>query len=155
MENTQIIVNQICPSSTQAWVKRGALLVDVREKEEVAELSYDVPNIINVPLTEFENRYIEIPTDKEVVVVCKSGSRSLRATGFLIHKGWDNTKVVNMKHGIVRWVHKGFATKGDTTDILANTTNSGCCSTKTSEHKSDSCCGSDHKEEKGGCCHTE
>ena len=152
MESTQIIVNQICPSSTQAWIKRGALLVDVREKEEVAELAYDVPNIINIPMTEFENRYKEIPMDKEVVVVCKAGGRSMRATGFLIYHGWDNTKVVNMKHGIERWVHKGFATKGDTSAILNNTTNSGCCSTEKSTEKSHSCCGSSHHDEKSGCC---
>jgi rhodanese-related sulfurtransferase len=49
MEN-QTLVKEICSTTTQEWVKNGALLVDVREKEEVEELAYDVPNIINIPL---------------------------------------------------------------------------------------------------------
>ncbi|MDZ7936464.1 MAG: hypothetical protein U5M51_16195 [Emticicia sp.] len=70
----QTLVKEICPTTTQTWVKNGALLVDVREKDEVEALAYDVPNIINIPLSEFEERFAEIPTiDKEVVMVCKGG----------------------------------------------------------------------------------
>lgn len=39
MEPTQTMVNEICPTSTQAWIKKGATLVDVREKDEVAQLA--------------------------------------------------------------------------------------------------------------------
>ena len=127
MEN-QTLVKEICPTTTQEWVKNGALLVDVREKDEVATLAYDVPNIINIPLSEFEERFNEIPKDKDVVMVCKRGGRSLRAAGFLVNHGYIN--VVNMQHGIERWVQKGFPTKGDT----ASATGDGsCCSTS-------SCC---------------
>lgn len=124
MEN-QTLVKEICPTTTQQWVKNGALLVDVREKNEVAQLAYDVPNSINIPLSVFEEHFTEIPKDKEVVVVCKNGTRSLRAAGFLVNHGYD--KVVNMKHGIVRWVQKGFPTKGDTASVIGND-NSSCCS---------------------------
>jgi len=123
MEN-QTLVKEICPTTTKSWIKKGALLVDVCEKNEVAELSYDVPNIINIPLSEFEERFNEIPTDKEVVMVCKGGSRSLRAAGFLVNHGFEN--VVNMQYGIERWVQKGFPTKGNN----VSTKNEGdCCST--------------------------
>ena len=61
----QSLVKEICPTTTQTWVKNGALLVDVREKDEVAELTYNVPNIINLPLSEFEERFNEIPQDKD------------------------------------------------------------------------------------------
>lgn len=114
MEN-QNLVKEICPTTTQGWVKNGALLIDVREKEEVDALAYDVPNIINIPLSDFENRYTEIPKDRDVVIVCKSGGRSLRAAGFLVNHGYAN--VVNMQHGIIRWVQKGFPTKGDTSIV--------------------------------------
>lgn len=120
----QTLVKEICPTTTQEWVKNGALLVDVRKKDEVAALSYDVPNIINIPLSEFEERFNEIPKDQDVVMVCKSGARSLRAAGFLVNHGYTN--VVNMQHGITRWVQKGFATKGDTTVITGD---GSCCST--------------------------
>ncbi|MEQ9375336.1 MAG: rhodanese-like domain-containing protein [Imperialibacter sp.] len=125
--DTQTLVKEICPTTTQQWVANGALLVDVREKEEVAQLAYDVPKIINIPLGEFEQRYTEIPKDKDVVVVCRSGGRSLRAAGFLVNHGY--TQVVNMQHGMIRWAQKGFPTTGDTSSVLDNTQDTGCCST--------------------------
>lgn len=131
----QIFVKEICPTTTQEWVKRGALLIDVREKEEVEQLAYDVPNIINIPLSEFEERFNEIPKDKEVVMVCRSGGRSLRAAGFLVNHAYTN--VVNMEHGMIRWATKGFPTKGDPSSVLGNVQNSGCCDTTDS---SQSCC---------------
>nr|WP_315142810.1 rhodanese-like domain-containing protein [uncultured Flavobacterium sp.] len=124
MEN-QTLVKEICPTTTQDWVKNGALLVDVREVDEVAQLAYDVPNIINIPLTVFEENFTKIPKDKDVVLVCKSGARSLRAAGFLVNHGYD--KVVNMKHGMIRWVQKGFPTIGDTSSVTGND-GSSCCS---------------------------
>lgn len=127
MEN-QKSVNEICPTTTQDWIKRGALLVDVREKEEVQQLVYDVPKYLHIPLSEFEDRYQEIPKDVEVVVACKSGGRSLRATGFLINHGYSKDKVVNMQHGITRWVEKGFPIKGDTSEFQNNPSGDSCCS---------------------------
>ncbi len=123
---TQTLVKEICPTTTQQWVTKGAVLVDVREEEEVAQLAFDVPKIINIPLSEFEERFTEIPNDKDVVVVCRSGGRSLRAAGFLVNHGY--TQVVNMQHGIVRWVQKGFPTMGDTSAVLEKTQDTGCCS---------------------------
>ena len=128
MEN-QTLVKEICPTTTQQWVKDGALLVDVRENDEVAQLAYDVPSLLHIPLSEFEDRYNEIPKDKNVVMVCKSGGRSLRAAGFLVNHGYNN--VVNMQHGIMRWAEKGFPTKGNATSVLGS--DGGCCS-------SSSCC---------------
>jgi rhodanese-related sulfurtransferase len=150
METKQTLVTQICPSSTQAWVKKGALLVDVREKNEVAELSYDVPNIINIPLTEFDLRYPELPASQDLVMVCRSGARSLRAAGFLINHGYDPEKVVNMKHGIIRWVQKGFPTKGDISEILANAASTECCG-HTEHPKKKSCC-QPNKADSSACC---
>jgi rhodanese-related sulfurtransferase len=124
---TQSLVKEICPTITQAYVKKGALLVDVREEHEVAELSFDVPSILNIPLSEFDNRYLEIPNDQTVVMV-GNGEGSLRAAGFLINHGYSH--VLNMKHGIVRWVQKGFPIKGDPSvisSIKASGSNSSCC----------------------------
>jgi len=127
MESKQTLVNEICPTTTQSRVKKGALLVDVREKDEVEQLAFDVPNIIDIPLSEFEMRYNELPVDKDLVIVCRGGGRSLRAAGFLINNGYDPGKVVNMQHGIIRWAQKSFPTKGDTAIVLGTATNSGCC----------------------------
>lgn len=123
--SNQNLVKEICPTTTQEWVKNGALLVDVREENEVAELAYDVPNILYIPLSQFESRYTEIPKDKDVVMVCRSGGRSLRAAGFLLNHGYS--RVINMEHGLIRWAQKGFPTKGDTASVLGNSTGGSCC----------------------------
>ena len=125
MEN-QTLVTEICPTTTQSWVKNGALILDVREKDEVERLRVDVPNYHHIPLTEFEDRFQEVDPNQEIVVVCKSGGRSLRAAGFLVNHGYP--KVVNMKHGLIRWVEKGFPTKGDVNEVLPASSSS-CCST--------------------------
>ena len=147
MEN-QTLVKEICPTTTQRWVANGALLVDVRENDEVSQLAYDVPKIISIPLTQFEERFAEIPKDKDVIMVCKSGGRSLRAAGFLVNHGYNN--VLNMKHGMIRWVQKGFPTKGDTSSILENAAASSCCNTSSSDSKK-SCYNTGPKNE-GSCC---
>ena len=138
MMEKQTLVKEICPTTTQSWVKNGALLVDVREKDEIEALAYDVPEIINIPLSEFETRFQEVPMDREVVLVCRSGGRSLRATGFLINHGYESEKVVNMQHGMIRWAQKGFPTKGDTSVVLGNSSASSCCTPKSDA--SSGCC---------------
>lgn len=150
MEN-QTLVKEICPTTTQKWVEKGALLVDVREKDEVTELAYDVPNLINIPLSEFEERFEEVPKDHEVVMVCRGGGRSLRAAGFLINHGYDASKVVNMQHGIIRWAQKGFPTKGNSNSVEGNTQDSGCCGTTTTS-TAQPCCEPSPTNNKNQCC---
>lgn len=121
---TQTLVKEICPTTTQKWVKEGALLVDVREENEVAQVAFDVPEIMNIPLSEFEDRFKEIPQDRNVVLVCQNGGRSLRAAGFLVNHGYEN--VVNMQYGMNRWLERGFPAKGNTKPASEG---SSCCST--------------------------
>ena len=104
---------EISPIEANKKVIEGALLVDVREKDEVEQLAFDVPNILYIPLTEFEHRYVELPKDKELIVVCRGGVRSLRAALFLIKKGF--TKILSMQNGIMGWSKDGFSTKKSTT----------------------------------------
>lgn len=124
----QIQVKDICQSTTQEWLQNGALLVYVFEKEDVDTLLYDSPKIINISLSDFDNRFSEIPKDKEVVMVCKSGGRNLRTVGFLVNHRYTNE--VNMKQGIARWAQKGFPTKGDSNILIGDgyyCSSSGCC----------------------------
>lgn len=146
METKTVV--EICPTTAQAHVKTGALLVDVREYDEVAQLAYDVPNIVNIPLSEFEERYQELPKDRELVMVCGGGGRSLKATYYLINQGFEN--VVNMQHGITRWAQRGFPTKGDTSSVLAKNESAECCGTPNPAAKSGSCC--DAPNSNGGSC---
>lgn len=94
-----------------ALSKEGALIIDVREPDELAELSYDVKEIKNIPLGELETRISEVPKDKQVIVVCRSGGRSSNAYELLKSKGFEN--ISNMEGGKMpnAWHDKGFPVK--------------------------------------------
>jgi rhodanese-related sulfurtransferase len=122
---------EVCPTTTLRMAREGALLVDVRERDEIAAVAFDVPDLVVMPLSEFEQRYAELPLDRDLVMVCRVGERSLRATYYLMHRGY--TRVANMKGGIARWIGKGFPVNGDGAAAIA-TVASGCgCSSATAE----------------------
>lgn len=99
-------------------IQGGGLMVDVRRTNEVADVTFDVPNYVNIPLDELEDRYKEIPTDRDVVLVCRSGERSLKAIYYLMNQGYR--RISNMKGGILSWASKGFPTSGNTQGLMDN-----------------------------------
>ncbi|GAB4467899.1 MAG: hypothetical protein Kow00124_01420 [Anaerolineae bacterium] len=78
------------------------ILLDVRTPEEFA--SGYIPGAINIPLDSLEERLSEIPTDKTVVVYCRSGNRSQPASRLLADAGYE---VYNMG-GIIDWDALGY-----------------------------------------------
>ena len=79
-------------------------VLDVREQNEYDEKH--IPNVTLLPMSEIQNRLDEIPTDKEVIITCRSGNRSGQVMQFLEQNGFDN--VHNMQGGIVAWEEAGF-----------------------------------------------
>lgn len=80
------------------------LLIDVREQWEYDE--GHIPGITHIPMGEIPHRLQEIPTDKTVVVTCRSGNRSSQVTDFLRQQGYDN--IHNMAGGILAWQQAGY-----------------------------------------------
>lgn len=117
----EIVIKEVCPTSTQELIQRGYLLLDIRENNEVEQLSFDVPRIVHIPMSELEDRITELPKNEKVIVVCTTGERSRRVVSFLQYHGYTN--YINMKKGIEKWVQKGFPTKGDSSHISQHT----CC----------------------------
>ncbi|HRG18459.1 MAG TPA: rhodanese-like domain-containing protein [Flavobacterium lutivivi] len=109
------IIKEVCPTSTQELIRRGYLLLDIREKRETDVLKFDAPKLLYIPMSEIEERYIEIPKEEKIVVVCETGERSLRVVAFLQRLGFTN--LLNMKKGLEKWVQKGFPSVGDTSFI--------------------------------------
>lgn len=103
----------------------GALIVDVREPEEVSEVGYAGGEVINIPLSQLEDRWAEVPRDREVIFACAVGERSLKATYFLMFKGYDN--VMNMHTGLARWVARGFPITGSADAIATSEAAPSCC----------------------------
>jgi rhodanese-related sulfurtransferase len=79
-------------------VDAGALLVDVREQDEYD--SVRIPGTTLVPLSAFQQRYRELPQDRDLVIHCRSGKRSAQATDFLNENGYN---AVNIAGGILDW----------------------------------------------------
>lgn len=126
-----------CPVLTRRKLyEEGALLVDVREHDEVAALAFDVPAVVNIPLSEFERRFVELPRDRELILACAGGQRSLKAAYYLIYQGYP--RVSNMEDGMAKWLRKGFPVHGD--GSTAPATGSGCC-TSTMNAAGGGCCG--------------
>ncbi|HEY5729847.1 MAG TPA: molybdopterin-synthase adenylyltransferase MoeB [Anaerolineales bacterium] len=74
-------------------------LLDVREPHEL-EISA-LPNAVNIPLGQLAARLSELDSADEMVIFCKSGSRSARGLELLASAGFK--KVKNLKGGINAW----------------------------------------------------
>ncbi len=131
-------VEQILPIKAKLMARNGAMMIDVREPDEVKALAYDVDGIVNIPLSEFQNRLNEIPKDKKIILACRSGNRSMRAATILAKSGY--TQVYNMEGGMKGWQAKNL-------EVIVNGEKSkkACCAGGKS-----SC--SDKEKGKGGCC---
>lgn len=68
--------------------KQGAVLLDVRTPQEFAEGHVD--GALNIPVQELESKLASLPAtkDQDVVVYCRSGVRSARASGILKNAGF-------------------------------------------------------------------
>ncbi len=102
---------EVSPAKALAMIQKGALLVDVRETNEISKKSFDISNITLIPLRELKNRFQEIPVDRQVIIACHTGNRSLMATRFLMNNGYS--KALNMQQGIVRWEKEGLPVKSE------------------------------------------
>jgi len=102
-------IREVSPKASLELIQKGSLLVDVREPHEVAKKSFDVPDSMMIPLGQLEKRFKEIPLNRKIIVACRSGSRSVMATHFLMDHGYS--KAVNMQYGIVGWEREGLPLK--------------------------------------------
>ncbi|WP_245896050.1 rhodanese-like domain-containing protein [Deinococcus irradiatisoli] len=100
-------MQEVSPTEAQRRVENGALLIDVREANEYQEVHAQGAQLM--PFSEFEARYTELPKDKELVMICRSGARSGRAAQFLLDQGYS--QVVNLSGGTLAWQEQGLPTE--------------------------------------------
>lgn len=81
----------------------GAFMLDVREPDEWAAGHIDGATLI--PLGELANRTAEVPADRQVVVVCRSGNRSAQGRDILLGAGLPS--VTSMAGGMNAWTGAG------------------------------------------------
>jgi len=82
--------------------REGALLLDVREPFEVATCA--IAGSRHIPMRQIPENLPDLPRDRQIVVLCHHGGRSLRVTQFLLANGF--TRVSNIAGGIDAWAEQ-------------------------------------------------
>jgi rhodanese-related sulfurtransferase len=97
-------------------VADGGLLLDVREPEEWD--AGHAPDATWIPMSQLNDRLGEIPGDRRIVAVCRSGARSERVTEALVQRGHD---AVNLVGGMQAWAADGrpVVTDAGTPGVIA------------------------------------
>ena len=95
---SEISVTEAAKLEQQDW-----FFLDVREPSEWEEAH--IPYATLIPLGELNSRLSEIPKDKNIVVVCRSGNRSAVGRDLLINSGFTN--VTSMAGGMNTWQARG------------------------------------------------
>lgn len=87
-----------------SMVQGGAFMLDVRELSEWNEFHAPVATLI--PLGELASRVNELPRDRKIVVVCRSGNRSQQGRDILLAAGF--MQVTSMDGGMNAWQTSGY-----------------------------------------------
>jgi rhodanese-related sulfurtransferase len=82
----------------------GALLVDVREPTEWQH--GHAPDAVLIPLGSLPRGLADVPPDRDVLVLCRSGNRSGTAQRQLLQAGY--TCVFNVSGGMNAWTSAGL-----------------------------------------------
>lgn len=94
------------PTVTVDELPAAAVLLDCREHGEWA--AGHVDGALHIPMNEIPARLTdgssEFSTQRQIVVVCKVGSRSAHVANWLNHNGYD---AVNLDGGMLAWAMSG------------------------------------------------
>ena len=95
-------MKSISPGELQQRLHSDAapFLLDVREPEEMADGV--ITGSVNIPMGDVEDRLGELPTDRDIVVICHIGARSAYIAKKLNALGYD--RAVNLSGGVDAWL---------------------------------------------------
>jgi DMSO/TMAO reductase YedYZ molybdopterin-dependent catalytic subunit len=108
-------------------VAAGALLLDVREPDEWD--AGHAAGAVHLPMGLVHDRHAELPSDRRIVVVCRSGGRSAAVTQALRGAGFD---AVNLSGGMCAWSAAGLPVETvgeDTRELVVHGRNPLNCET--------------------------
>ena len=93
------------PAEAQARIEAGAMLLDVRESVEYQAAHAPAAKLISLGV--LPRRLKELPKEREILVICASGSRSAQAAELLAKEGFQ---VTNVSGGMSAWQRAGLRT---------------------------------------------
>jgi rhodanese-related sulfurtransferase len=96
-------MKQITPLELRAWQDDGAreapVLVDVREAWELEVCA--LPGARHVPLGQIPHALEDLDPERDTVLICHHGARSMQAAWFLEQNGFS--RVWNLAGGLDAW----------------------------------------------------
>ena len=97
---------EITPAEALRRLRRGALMIDVRDASE--HVVGDVEGSHAIPLASLESQIDSVAPDRqrEILTLCASGQRSMRAAESLMRLGFTN--VASIAGGFNRWQAEGL-----------------------------------------------
>jgi len=97
-------IKSISPLEANEMLQRDSDLVvlDVRNDDEFRSESGHLSGALLIPVQELEQRADELAKlkDRTILVYCRSGIRSLKASKILSQRGF---RAINIEGGILRW----------------------------------------------------
>jgi rhodanese-related sulfurtransferase len=96
-------VPEVSAETASELAEAGALLLDIREADEWD--AGHAPEAQWIPMSEVQARVDELPRDRQILAICRSGSRSRVLAGALLGVGYD---VVNVEGGMRAWAAEDF-----------------------------------------------
>lgn len=102
-------VTSIQPQEYQQQFKqpnKTHMLIDVRSPEEFA--GEHIAGAINIPVQALQQRLNDVPQDRPVVLICRSGNRTKMAAQILTRAGYTNIYDLG---GLMQWKAAGMAVR--------------------------------------------
>ena len=104
LDPTSLLRDVDAQTTAALSARPDVVILDVREQNEWD--AGHIPGALFIPMGEIGARLSEIPTDKTVIVQCRSGNRSSQVTDYLQRQGFTN--VHNMAGGLNQWQSAGL-----------------------------------------------
>ncbi len=95
---------EISPAQAYARLQQGAFFLDVRSQDEWNQ--FHIKGSTLIPLNELQSRLSEVPKEKDIVVVCLSGHRSLSGTSILQQAGYSHVSCLS--GGLQAWMDANY-----------------------------------------------
>ncbi len=92
-------VHSISAPQSFEMLLQGALMLDVREPWELEIAAID--GTLNIPMQSIPDAIDALPRDKELLILCHHGIRSMNVAYFLEQQGFSS--VFNVTGGIDAW----------------------------------------------------
>ena len=123
-------VLSLTPREAMDLIRKGAVLVDLRELDFYEFKSFDLPKVIHLPLSVFDEKFSELPKDSCLILADTSGIISREKVKFLLQH--DYKEIAGLAGGFVEWERDGMPVQ---TNINRRLTGACPCQLKPRERK--------------------